>query len=148
MPTPGYVFKDSGTTPQSEKRDPYDTAPPPPPKDNAPTNLQHKVPDEVLDRSHMMDVSRETDSHALAMADHEVKGAAQEGHDAAEIKNLGWNEPPKKIPQLVGRLPNEELWTLVRRFNKVQWNHVLPTRATKLTDYSKCTMSRPSTKPQ
>lgn len=60
-----------------------------------------------------------TDSHALANAETEEKGAAQVNHGAVEVRNLGWNEDSKKIPNLVGGLPNEELWTLVRRFNKV-----------------------------
>lgn len=60
-----------------------------------------------------------TASHALAMADHDVKGAAQEPHDG-EVKDLGWQDHVKDIPvPLVGKLPNEELWILIRRFNKV-----------------------------
>lgn len=61
-----------------------------------------------------------TDSHALANADHEYKGAAQHDHGATEVRDLGWNEKPHDVPSpLVGGLPNEELWTLIRRFNKV-----------------------------
>jgi Protein of unknown function (DUF3292) len=64
--------------------------------------------------------SAPTDSHALATQDHEEKGASQVVHGDAEVKDLGWDENPKHIPApLVGGLPNEELWTLVRRFNKV-----------------------------
>lgn len=60
-----------------------------------------------------------TASHALAQADIDVKGVAQLAHNA-EVKDLGWNEPPEKIPApLVGGMDNEELWVLVRRFNKV-----------------------------
>jgi len=60
-----------------------------------------------------------TSSHALATADHDEKGHAQESHDA-EVKDLGWGETHEKIADpLVARLPNEELWVLVRRFNKV-----------------------------
>jgi hypothetical protein len=60
-----------------------------------------------------------TASHALAQADVDVKGVAQLAHNA-EVKDLGWNEPPEKIPApLVGGMDNEELWVLVRRFNKV-----------------------------
>lgn len=60
-----------------------------------------------------------TDSHTLAVADHDEKGLAQHAHNA-EVKDLGWNEPNEKIPSpLVGRLPNDELWVLIRRFNKV-----------------------------
>lgn len=60
-----------------------------------------------------------TTSHALALADHDVKGAAQQDHDA-EVRNLGWNEPKEKVAQpLVGGMDNEELFLLVRRFNMV-----------------------------
>jgi hypothetical protein len=60
-----------------------------------------------------------TESHALAVADHDEKGAAQAEHEA-EVVNLGWNEPPQQIANpLVGGLANEDLWVLVRRFNKV-----------------------------
>ena len=62
-----------------------------------------------------------TNSHALAEADHDEKGAAQEGHFSHEVKDLGWNEHPKDVPNpMIGGLPNEELWLLVRRFNKVK----------------------------
>lgn len=63
-----------------------------------------------------------TESHELANADHEEKGAAQQDHGQVEVRDLGWNtdEPSTDVPNpLVGGLPNEELWTLVRRFNKV-----------------------------
>jgi hypothetical protein len=60
-----------------------------------------------------------TDSHALAMAEPEEKGQAQQPHEA-EVKDLGWQEPVSKIANpLVGGLPNEELWVLIRRFDKV-----------------------------
>lgn len=62
-----------------------------------------------------------TESHQLAYADHEEKGAAQIDHGSPEVKNLGWNEPAHEIANpLVGGLPNEELYTLIRRFNKVR----------------------------
>lgn len=63
-----------------------------------------------------------TDSHALAMEASkapEQMGAAQVDHDN-EVKNLGWNEPQEHVANpLVGGLTNEDLWVLVRRFNKV-----------------------------
>jgi hypothetical protein len=53
------------------------------------------------------------------MAEPEEKGQAQEPHEA-EVKDLGWQEPVSKIANpLVGGLPNEELWVLIRRFDKV-----------------------------
>lgn len=62
-----------------------------------------------------------TASHALAdeatRAESEYKGASQVEHGNVEVKNLGWNH--ENVPRhLVGGLENEELWTMVRRFNK------------------------------
>lgn len=58
-------------------------------------------------------------SHELATEDHEVKGLAQQDHPA-EVLDLGWNQKKQEIAEpLVGGLDNEELWILVRRFNKV-----------------------------
>ncbi|KAK1457845.1 hypothetical protein CMEL01_15828 [Colletotrichum melonis] len=67
---------------------------------------------------------RPTDSHHLAdMAAKEKpieeKGHAELDHDHVEVKNLGWNNPPSKVAQpMVGGLSNEDLWILVRRFDK------------------------------
>jgi hypothetical protein len=53
------------------------------------------------------------------MADHDEKGEAQIPHNA-EVKDLGWTDHVVDLPNpLVGGLQNEELWVLVRRFNKV-----------------------------
>lgn len=65
---------------------------------------------------------RPTESHALAMEaakNPELVGAAQIVH-GEEVIDLGWNEPKEKVEApLVGGLGNEDLWLLVRRFNKV-----------------------------
>jgi len=69
-----------------------------------------------------------TESHALALeaaksAPPEEKGAAQIAH-GDEVVDLGWNEPKELVAKpLVGGLGNEDLWLLVRRFNK-QMYHV------------------------
>ncbi|KAI9830285.1 MAG: hypothetical protein M1826_004896 [Phylliscum demangeonii] len=66
----------------------------------------------------------QTESHALAVADHDEKGAAQVEHGELEVKDLGWHDHPELVPSpLVGGLDNEELWMLIRRFNK-QMYHV------------------------
>ncbi|RYO96734.1 hypothetical protein DL765_011504 [Monosporascus sp. GIB2] len=60
-------------------------------------------------------------SHALVAADdHEEKGAVQlHQHYDAEVVDLGWNEKKEEIVSpLVGGLDNEDLWLLIRRFNK------------------------------
>ena len=61
-----------------------------------------------------------TRSHSAAVQDHDEKGIAQEGH-GFEVANLGWNKKKEKIAApLVGGLDNEELFLLLRRFNKVR----------------------------
>ncbi|EGO55643.1 hypothetical protein NEUTE1DRAFT_46952 [Neurospora tetrasperma FGSC 2508] len=63
-------------------------------------------------------------SHALATEDHKLKGAAQLKTEK-EVSNLGWNEPKREIAApLVGGIDNEELWMLVRRFNKASKTHL------------------------
>jgi hypothetical protein len=67
-----------------------------------------------------------TESHTLAMdaakrpeTVGEEAGAAQVNH-GEEVVNLGWNEPKELVSNpLVGGLSNEDLWLLIRRFNKV-----------------------------
>ncbi|KAI7784966.1 hypothetical protein LA080_008365 [Diaporthe eres] len=62
-------------------------------------------------------------SHALATADHDEKGLAQQDHDD-EVLDLGWSKKKQEVSEpLVGGMDNEELWLLVRRFNK-QMYHV------------------------
>ena len=61
-----------------------------------------------------------TQSHALAVADHNEKGLAQEDHDEPEMRDVGWHEEAHHVSQpLVAGLTNEELWMYTRRFNKV-----------------------------
>lgn len=65
-------------------------------------------------------------SHALATEDHEVKGLAQMGQEpkGEEVLDLGWNQKKPEIAEpLVGGLDNEELWLLMRRFDKVCEGH-------------------------
>lgn len=58
-------------------------------------------------------------SHALATDDHEDKGLAQQDHDD-EVLDLGWNQRKQEIAEpLVGGMDNQELWMLIRRFDKV-----------------------------
>jgi hypothetical protein len=60
-----------------------------------------------------------TNSHKLANADHEEKGDAQIGPSQTEVRDLGWNGSSSDIPNpLIGGISNEDLWTLIRRFNK------------------------------
>ncbi|KAK5129711.1 hypothetical protein LTR08_002955 [Meristemomyces frigidus] len=64
-----------------------------------------------------------TASHALAMADHDTKGHAQLDSGGGEVKDLGWKQDADDIPKpLVGGMPNDELWVLIRRFNKIMYH--------------------------
>ena len=66
-----------------------------------------------------------TESHELALEaakginpDHGT-GRAQVAH-GQEVLDLGWNAPKEHVEApLVGGLSNEDVWLLVRRFNKV-----------------------------
>jgi hypothetical protein len=82
------------------------------------------VPAEVPSIQSPATTNEPSESHALAQEDHDEKGAAQEDHDYEIVRDLGWNQHPSMLPNLVGGLPNEELWTLIRRFDKVSsWPH-------------------------
>ena len=114
---PGYVFKDGGPIPDSELKDHEQDGVRPSTSNSSTFN----TPTSSTSLS-----NAPTDSHALANAEHEVQGAAQQKHPAGEVKDLGWFEHPNDVAPLVGGLPNDELWLLVRRFNK-QMYHVKAT---------------------
>ena len=111
MPTPGYVFRDGGATPPNEAESTaVETRP-------GATQLNTRTPPKPVQNPLLGQNTSE--SHALAAENHELKGAAQEAGKEAHITNLGWQANAKGVATLVGGIPNEELWTLVRRFNKV-----------------------------
>jgi hypothetical protein len=113
MPTPGYVFRDGGTTPPAEenpdsefrKRITKATTPVTTHAAQAGTPLAQNT----------------TTSHALAtgaIGDHEEPSAVAKAGKVTGTTNLGWQANGVGTDKLVGGLPNAELWTLVRRFNK------------------------------
>ncbi|CDM33904.1 hypothetical protein CBS147339_7691 [Penicillium roqueforti] len=60
-----------------------------------------------------------TDSHVLSQIKQDERGLAQKAGDTAEISNIGWDESPDVIEEpLVAGLSNEDLWMLIRRFDK------------------------------
>ncbi|RAL61227.1 hypothetical protein DID88_010306 [Monilinia fructigena] len=62
----------------------------------------HNLPIKV--EAHEEDIP--TDSHALAIADHDEKGAAQVGHGNVEVRDLGWSDESHEVPTpLVGEPP-------------------------------------------
>lgn len=65
-----------------------------------------------------------TDSHVLSQIKQDERGLAQKAGDTAEISNIGWDESPDVIEEpLVAGLSNEDLWMLIRRFDKVCPEH-------------------------
>jgi hypothetical protein len=84
-----------------------------------PGNMQ-TMTDPDREEKHTSLADQPTVSHALATSDHKDKGVAQQNYEESVV-DLGWKAAKEDVPEpLVGRLPNEELWVLVRRFNKVQ----------------------------
>ncbi|KAJ6083037.1 hypothetical protein N7467_007172 [Penicillium canescens] len=60
-----------------------------------------------------------TDSHVLSQVEQDEKGLAQKAGDTKEITNIGWGVSPNVIEEpLVAGLSNEDLWMLIRRFDK------------------------------
>jgi hypothetical protein len=54
----------------------------------------------------------------------EVAGAAQGQGYGTDVKDLGWHDDVEDVPRpLVAGLSNEELWMLIRRFDKVWKEH-------------------------
>lgn len=61
-----------------------------------------------------------TNSHALAATEPEEKGYAQTHSASSSVRDLGWHNDSASIPRpLIAGLPNDDLWVLLRRFNKV-----------------------------
>ena len=56
------------------------------------------------------------ESQVLATA---TRGRADEAHGEAGVRDLGWTDGVDDAAPLVGGLEDEELWTLIRRFDKV-----------------------------
>jgi hypothetical protein len=113
MPTPGYVFRDGGTTPPNEAETTGLEPRPGTTQVNATRAAPPPVQNPLLEET-------PSESHAPATENHDLKGAAQEAGKEAQTTNLGWQANAKGVATLVEGLPNEELWTLVRRFNTVR----------------------------
>ncbi|EGX88259.1 hypothetical protein CCM_08302 [Cordyceps militaris CM01] len=72
--------------------------------------------------SPLASTSEPTESHALAsqtLVDPNQAGASPPPSAPGEVLDLGWNEADKSsLPPIVQGLDNEQLWALLRRFNK------------------------------
>lgn len=134
MPTPGYYFRDGGTTPPAEM-----TANP----DNEfRQRLVHSQRPATATGNAPL-AQQTTTSHQLATGNHKLQGAAQEAGKEDGTTNLGWQKNAKGVDTLVGGISNEDLWMLIRRFNKA--SRPLSSCTKPLTrTCSKHSMSRPS----
>ena len=129
MPTPGYVFRDGGTTPPNEAAGStaLEARPGALPVNGrtqaVPQSQPGAVPVDVRPQTvKQSPIAQNTsESHALATENHELQGAAQQAGKETRTTNLGWQANAEGVATLVGGIPNEELWTLVRRFNKVRF---------------------------
>lgn len=110
MPTPGYYFRDGGTTPPAEEI--------------ANTEFRQRITHGAKVASNAPIAQATTTSHILATQDHAIKGAAQEAGKEFGTTNLGWQNNAERIDKLVGGLDNDDLWMLIRRFNKVSWTNL------------------------
>ena len=138
---PGYVFKDGGPIPDSDLNDhqqhpnhtpgaqPY--MEPTTRTSTTSSSFDNGTVINIPTSSSASASNAPSDSHALAIesADHDIKGAVQQNHEAGEVRDMGCNDHRTIVPwPFVSKLPNVELWTLVRRFNK-QMYHVKATNA-------------------
>jgi hypothetical protein len=131
----GVVYRDLVSVPETEPiANPY--------KD--PSQDPSKDPSKAKEEAAVPLHEGPTASHALATSPSvEEPGLVQLDHDE-EVKDLGWNQPKEGIPApLVGGMENEDLWVLVRRFDKVCLEE-LALIQTIFTDSvsSKCTTSK------
>lgn len=131
MPTPGYYFRDGGTTPADEIDNP------------ANTEFRQRITKgaKPVTATRKAPLGQETStSHILATQNHAIQGAAQQAGKIDGITNLGWQKNAKGVDTLVGGLDNDDLWMLIRRFNKVSLTWVW--RMSRLITCSKPSMSR------
>lgn len=61
-----------------------------------------------------------TDSHAISHVEPDEKGLVQKAGASQEVSDIGWEHGPGEIGEhIVPGLLNEDLWMLIRRFDKV-----------------------------
>lgn len=117
MPQPGYVFRDGGTTPPAEEKPESEYRQ----RITNATKPGTPAATTIAATTNSPLAQNPTTSHELATGakgDHEIGGAVQRAGKENRISNLGWQANGVGTDTLVGGLPNDELWTLVRRFNK------------------------------
>jgi hypothetical protein len=143
MSGPGYVFKDSGTTPPAmdetvaNKEDPQhvwrgsqSTVQP-----TSHTSQEHLEKDKgsglIAETTKALHNHFEAGSHEMAQGVNlnTGEGAAQTyptSENDNGTRNVGWHKRPEDIPDpLVFDIPNGRLWSMIRRFNKVRLSFLI-----------------------
>ncbi|KAJ6166862.1 hypothetical protein N7470_002309 [Penicillium chermesinum] len=65
----------------------------------------------------------ETESHRLSKEYHDCLLAAKKPDDPTTIADLGWHRPPAEFEEpIVAGLSNDDLWMLIRRFDRQIYN--------------------------
>jgi hypothetical protein len=66
------------------------------------------------------EINAPTDSHALAHAEVEETSLIHNSPGDEATADIGWQQQPHEFDEpIIGGIPNEDLWMLIRRFNKV-----------------------------
>lgn len=85
---------------------------------------RERINRKLIDIKEGLTKSFAADSHDLAFGDHEVKGEAQKQpiiESGAQVRDLGWHKNIADMPgTLIGGVTNENLFAMIRRFNKVR----------------------------
>lgn len=133
MSGPGYGFKDSATTPQGrDENNQFDL-----PEQDSPMSLNDWMDDQnehhgsvIQDKAAQIHKDFTANSHELACASPEIEGAIQShqnGDVEIGVRDIGWHKSTVEIPDpLIGTIPNGELFSMIRRFNKVRCRFQIP----------------------
>lgn len=72
-----------------------------------------------------------SDSHAMAASDeHDHLGIAHQEYEGVGVQDLGWQPETDHIHNpLIAKMPNEDLWMLIRRFNQQMYDVKATTKA-------------------
>lgn len=85
-----------------------------------PSNTIENVTNDVNKVDILSELNAPTDSHALAHAEVEETSLIHTSLDDEATTDIGWQQQPHEFNEpIIGGIPNEDLWMLIRRFNKV-----------------------------
>lgn len=83
-------------------------------------------PEHTTKDENNVDVTGPTDSHILSQVGQDEKGLAEKAGHTEEISDVGWYQSPGDIDErIVSGLSNEDLWMLIRRFDKARFLYSL-----------------------